>query len=61
MMGRKKVSNHWHLVLYPRVDGDLAKFLQRLTLTHTQRYRAKTRTAGYGHLYQGRYKRVAQR
>jgi putative transposase len=27
-----------------------------VTLTHTQRYHARTRTAGYGHLYQGRYK-----
>ena len=53
------MPNHWHLVLYPRADGDLSKFLQRLTLTHTQRYHAKTRTAGYGHVYQGRYKSLA--
>jgi putative transposase len=50
------MPNHWHMVLYPRADGDLSKFLQRITLTHTQRYHAKTRTAGYGHIYQGRYK-----
>ncbi len=50
------MPNHWHLVLYPRGDGDLAKFLQRVTMTHTQRYHAKTRTVGYGHVYQGRYK-----
>jgi putative transposase len=50
------MPNHWHLVLYPRGDGELSKFLQRITLTHTQRYRAHTRTVGYGHLYQGRYK-----
>jgi putative transposase len=50
------MPNHWHLVLYPRRDGDLAKFLQRITLTHTQRYHAKTQTAGYGRVYQGRYK-----
>jgi len=31
-------------------------FFQRVTLTHTQRYHAKTRTVGYGHVYQGRYK-----
>ena len=29
------MPNHWHLVLYPRADGDLSKFLQRITLTHT--------------------------
>ncbi len=50
------MPNHWHLVLYPRADGDLVKFIQRVTLTHTQRYHAKTRTRGYGHVYQGRYK-----
>jgi len=50
------MPNHWHLVLYPRADGDLSKFLQRITLTPTQRYHSKTRTAGYGHVYQGRYK-----
>ncbi|HXW16211.1 MAG TPA: transposase, partial [Terriglobia bacterium] len=48
--------NHWHLVLYPRADGDLAKFMQRITLTHTQRYHSKSRTIGYGHVYQGPYK-----
>ena len=50
------MPNHWHMVLYPRADGDLSKFMQRITLTHTQRYHAQTRTAGYGHIYQGRYK-----
>jgi putative transposase len=50
------MPNHWHLVLYPRADGDLAKFVQRITLTHTQRYHWQSRTVGYGHVYQGRYK-----
>jgi putative transposase len=50
------MPNHWHLVLHPRADGDLSKFLQRITLTHTQRFHWKTRTVGYGHIYQGRYK-----
>ena len=50
------MPNHWHWVLYPRADGDLSKFVQRVTLTHTQRYHSKTRTVGYGHVYQGRYK-----
>jgi putative transposase len=44
------------LVLYPRADGDLAAFLRRVTMTHTQRYHAKSQTVGYGHIYQGRYK-----
>jgi putative transposase len=50
------MPNHWHLVLQPRGDGDLSRFLQLLTVTPTQRYHARTRTVGYGHLYQGRYK-----
>ncbi len=50
------MPNHWHLVLYPRKDGDLAKFMNWLTLTHTQRWHAQHGTTGYGHLYQGRYK-----
>jgi putative transposase len=50
------MPNHWHRVLYPRADGDLVKFIQRVTLTHTQRYHAQTRTVGSGHVYQGRYK-----
>ena len=50
------MPNHWHLVLYPRADGDLSHFLRRITLTHTQRYHARAHTVGYGHLYQGRYK-----
>jgi len=50
------MPNHWHLVLYPRAQGELSKFMQRITLTHTQRDHARTGTAGYGHVYQGRYK-----
>ena len=50
------MPNHWHLVLWPRRDGDLSKFMGWLTLTHTQRWHAHRRTAGTGHLYQGRFK-----
>ncbi len=50
------MPNHWHLLLYPKHDGDLGQFMQWLTLTHTQQYHAKTKTIGHGHLYQGRYK-----
>lgn len=50
------MPNHWHFILFPRTDGDLNKFMQWLTLTHTQRWHAYTCSVGYGHLYQGRYK-----
>jgi len=50
------MPSHFHLVLWPRADGDLSAFLRWVTMTHTQRWHAQHRTAGSGHLYQGRYK-----
>lgn len=50
------MPNHWHLVLWPRLDGDLSNYMRLLTLTHTQRWHAHRATAGSGHLYQGRFK-----
>ncbi len=50
------MPNHWHLVLYPKHDGDLGIFMHRLTNAHTRHVHVKTKTVGSGHLYQGRYK-----
>ena len=50
------MSNHWHLVLWPRGDGDLSEFMRWLTVTHTQRWHAAHHTSGTGPLYQGRFK-----
>ena len=50
------MPNHWHLVVNPKKDGDLSKFMNWLTLTHTQRWHVSKKTTGQGHLYQGRYK-----
>lgn len=50
------MPNHWHLVLYPQADGDLAAFMGWLTNTHTRRWHVAKKTVGQGHLYQGRYK-----
>ena len=50
------MPNHWHLVLNPRADGDLALFVHHLTNAHTRKVHALTKTNGSGHLYQGRYK-----
>ena len=50
------MPNHWHLVLWPRDDGDLGRFMQRLTVTHTRRWQEHYHEVGYGHLYQGRFK-----
>lgn len=50
------MPNHWHLILSPKKDGDLQKFMGWLSMTHTQRWHAHHKTTGSGHLYQGRYK-----
>ena len=50
------LSNHWHMVLWPRADGQLSEFLRLLTVTHTQRWHAHYHTAGSGPLYRGRFK-----
>jgi putative transposase len=50
------MPNHWHLVVWPRGDGDLSKFVGWLTLTHTQRWHAHRHSTGSGHVYQGRFK-----
>ncbi|MGA3067146.1 MAG: transposase [Tepidisphaeraceae bacterium] len=50
------MPNHWHLVLWPRQDGELSEFMRLLTVTHTQRWHAHHHTAGTGPLYQGRFK-----
>jgi len=50
------MPTHFHLVLFPKNDGDLSDFMKRITVTHTQRYRVITDTVGEGPLYQGRYK-----
>ncbi len=50
------MPNHWHLVLWPREDGDLSAFMQWLTVTHAQRWHAFHQSAGTGPVYQGRFK-----
>ena len=52
------MPNHWHLVLYPRADGELTAFVRWLTHTHTMRWHAHYHTTGTGHLYQGRFKSI---
>lgn len=50
------MSNHWHLVLWPESDGDLATFMQKLSVTHVRNWQENRRRVGMGHVYQGRYK-----
>ncbi|QEH36421.1 Transposase IS200 like protein [Aquisphaera giovannonii] len=50
------MSNHWHFVVRPRTDHQVTDFFRWLAHTHAMRWRVARRTAGYGHLYQGRFK-----
>lgn len=50
------MPNHWHLIVSPRIDGDLMRFVGWLSLTHTKRWHRDHESVGTGHLYQGRYK-----
>jgi putative transposase len=31
------MPNHWHLLLWPRSDGELSEVMRWITVTHTQR------------------------
>ena len=50
------MPNHWHLLLWPKRDGELSEAVRWITVTHTQRWHAHHQTAGTGPIYQGRFK-----
>jgi len=50
------MSNHYHLVLRPLVDGEMSRFMGWIAGTHTMRYHAHYHTSGMGHVYQQRDK-----
>lgn len=50
------MPTHWHLLLWPRQDGELSEVLRWITVTHTQRWHVQHDTAGTGPVYQGRFK-----
>ena len=50
------MPNHWHLLLWPRHDGELSEILRWITVTHTQRWHVHHDTTGTGPVYQGRFK-----
>jgi putative transposase len=56
VLGWCLMGNHWHLVLWPQRDGELARFMQRLTITHVRRWVEQRHRVGWGSVYQGRYK-----
>src|SRR5580698_8724713 len=40
------MPNHWHFVLWPERNGELAAFMQRLTVTHVTRWQKNRRRKG---------------
>jgi putative transposase len=55
ILGLCLMPNHWHLVVRPREEKDLAKFMRWLSTAHVRRHHAHYHSPP-GHLYQGRYK-----
>jgi putative transposase len=52
------MPNHWHLVVWPSENDYLPRFMKWLTGTHALRWNARRGTAGFGAVYQGRYKAI---
>lgn len=50
------MPNHWHFVLWPTADDQLARFMHHLTTTHATRWNRFRELTGSGHVYQGPYK-----
>jgi len=49
------MPNHWHMVLWPAADRDMAGFYHWLCGTHARRLRRWRGTEGRGAVYQGPY------
>jgi len=50
------MPNHFHMVLRPNRDGDLAEFMRLGTVAHSKRWHEFHGTKGQGAVYQGRYR-----
>ena len=54
VLGYCLMPNYFHLVLWPRADGDLGRGMQWLLTSHVRRYHRLG--GGSGHVWQGRFK-----
>jgi putative transposase len=50
------MPNHFHFVMTAAEDGQISRFMARLTATHSKRWHQHQRTVGTGSVYQGRFK-----
>jgi putative transposase len=48
------LPNHFHLLLWPRGDGDLSAYMMWLTTAHVRRYHRHYHSSG--HVWQGRFR-----
>jgi REP-associated tyrosine transposase len=48
------LGNHFHLLVWPRKDGDLSAYMMWLTTAHVRRYHQHYHTSG--HVWQGRFR-----
>lgn len=48
------MPDHFHLVLWPRKDGDLSHWMQWLSTSHVRRYHRLHQTSG--HIWEGRFR-----
>ena len=54
LLGYCLMPNHFHLVVWPRGDGDLGRWMHRAMTAHVGRYRKHHGSSG--HVWQGRFK-----
>jgi putative transposase len=54
VLGYCLMPNHFHLVLWPKADGDLSRWMQWLLTAHVRRYHQHYHSSG--HVWQGRFK-----
>lgn len=52
------MPNHFHFVLRPLEDGQLAEFMRLGTVTHSVRWHRRRGSQGSGCVYQGRYRAI---
>jgi putative transposase len=52
------MPNHFHVVLWPREDGEMSQFMFRFTTTHSKRWHLAHGSNGTGAVYQGRFKSI---
>ncbi len=54
VLGYCLMPNHFHMVLLPKDDGDLSRWMHRVQNTHVRRYHQHYHRSG--HIWQGRFK-----